>query len=135
VGSRLSEVRTNRVAAAPPILIFQHKGGFLTLNLNDMLPARPRRLECARFINRRFPFSVSNLIEHQGRHIIQIMKTVDFNRVKRQESRSRMAALREARRGPQSATKVQQRASLVGNGAKWRIINLKQVVSAMSKWA
>jgi len=29
----------------------------------------------------------------------------------------------------------QRRASLVGDGAKWRITNFKQVARAMSKWA
>lgn len=63
------------------------------------------------------------------------VKTVDFNAVKRQESRSRMTAMRNARRSPQAAATQQRRASLVGNGAKWRITNFKQVARAMSKWA
>jgi hypothetical protein len=63
------------------------------------------------------------------------VKTVNFNEVKRQEAQSRMAAARKARRGPQTAAALQQRASLVGNGAKWRITNFKQVARAMSKWA
>lgn len=63
------------------------------------------------------------------------MKTVDFDEVKRQEAQSRMAAARRARRSPQAAAKLQKRASLVGNGAKWRITNFKQVARAMSKWA
>jgi len=63
------------------------------------------------------------------------VKTVDFNEVKRQEAQSRMTALRKARRSPKAAAALQQRASLVGNGAKWRITNLKQVARAMSKWA
>jgi hypothetical protein len=62
------------------------------------------------------------------------VKTVDFNEVKRQEANSRMAAARKARRSPQAATALQQRASLVGDGAKWRITNFKQVARAMSKW-
>jgi hypothetical protein len=64
-----------------------------------------------------------------------IVKRVDFNAVKRQEANSRMAAARKARRSPQAAAALQQRASLVGNGAKWRITNFKQVARAMSKWA
>jgi hypothetical protein len=64
-----------------------------------------------------------------------IVKTVNFNEVKRQEANSRMAAARKARRSPQAAAALQQRASLVGNGAKWRITNFKQVARAMSKWA
>jgi hypothetical protein len=63
------------------------------------------------------------------------VKTVDFNEVKRQEARSRMAAARKARRSPQTAAALQKRASVVGNGAKWRITNFKQVARAMSKWA
>ena len=63
------------------------------------------------------------------------MKTVDFNEVKRQEAQSRMMALRKARRSPKAAAALQKRASLVGNGAKWRITNFKQVARAMSKWA
>ena len=62
------------------------------------------------------------------------VKRVDFNEVKRQEVRSRMTAVRKARRSPQAAAALQQRASLVGNGAKWRITNFKQVARAMSKW-
>jgi hypothetical protein len=64
-----------------------------------------------------------------------IVKTVDFNEVKRQEANSRMAAARKARRSPQAAAALQHRASLVGDGAKWRITNLKQVARAMAKWA
>ena len=63
------------------------------------------------------------------------MKTVDFNKVKRLEAQSRMTALRKARRSPKAAAALQQRASLVGKGAKWRITNFKQVARAMSKWA
>ena len=46
-----------------------------------------------------------------------------------------MTALRKACRGPKAAAALQQRASLVGNGARWRITNFKQVARAMSKWA
>jgi hypothetical protein len=63
------------------------------------------------------------------------VKTVNFNEVKRQEAQSRMAAARKSRRSPRAAAKLQHRASLVGNGAKWRITNFKQVARAMSKWA
>ncbi len=64
-----------------------------------------------------------------------IVKTVDFNEVKRQEANSRMVAARKARRSPRAAAALQHRASLVGDGAKWRITNFKQVAHAMSKWA
>jgi hypothetical protein len=63
------------------------------------------------------------------------VKTVDFNEVKRREAESRVAAVRKARRSPRAATALQERASLVGKGAKWRITNFKQVARAMSKWA
>ena len=63
------------------------------------------------------------------------VKTVNFNAVKEQEARNRMAALRKARRSPQAAAELQRRASLVGNGAKWRITNFKEVTRAMSRWA
>lgn len=47
-----------------------------------------------------------------------------------------MAAARKARRSPQAAAAQQRRASLVGNGAKWRITNLNEVARAMAKkWA
>ena len=60
------------------------------------------------------------------------VKKVDFNKVKEQEARSRMAAARKARRNPQAAAVLQRRASLVGDGAKWRITNLKQVARAIA---
>jgi hypothetical protein len=63
------------------------------------------------------------------------VKTVDFHEVKRQEARSRMAAARKARHSPKVAAALQKQASLVGNGAKWRITNFKQVARAMAKWA
>ena len=55
--------------------------------------------------------------------------------MKRQEAQSRMANLRQARRSPKAAAALQRRVSLVGDGAKWRITNFKQVARAMSKWA
>jgi len=67
--------------------------------------------------------------------IFGLVNTVNFNAVKRQEARNRMAAVRQARRSPQAAAVLQQRASLVGDGAKWHITNLKQVARAMSQWA
>jgi hypothetical protein len=63
------------------------------------------------------------------------MKAMSFREVKRQEAQSRMAAVRRARRSPQAAAAAQRRASLVGNGAKWRITNLLQFARAMSRWA
>jgi len=62
------------------------------------------------------------------------VKTVNFSEVKRQEAQGRMAVMRKARRSPQAAAALQRRASLVGNGAKWRITNFEQVARALSKW-
>ena len=63
------------------------------------------------------------------------MKTVNFNAVKRQEARSRLAAARKALSSTKAAAALQRRVSLVGNGANWRITNLNEVARAMSKWA
>jgi len=56
-----------------------------------------------------------------------------FREMKRQEAENRMAAIRRARRSPAAAAAEQRRASLVGNGAKWRITNLNEVARAMAK--
>ena len=45
-----------------------------------------------------------------------------------------MANLHKARRSPKAAAALQHRASLVGDGAKWRITNFKQVARAIAKW-
>ena len=66
---------------------------------------------------------------------ISSVKTMSFNQMKRQETQSRMAAVRKARRGPKAAAALQHRASLVGDGAKWRITNLNQVARAIARWA
>jgi len=63
------------------------------------------------------------------------VKTLSFNQLKRQKAQSRMAASRKARRSPAAAVVLQRRASLVGDGAKWRITNLNQVARAIAKWA
>jgi hypothetical protein len=62
------------------------------------------------------------------------VKQVDFNKVKKQEARSRMSAARKARRSPQAAAALQRRASLVGDGAKWRITNFNEVARAIARW-
>lgn len=59
---------------------------------------------------------------------------MSYQAMKRQEAQARMTAVRKARRSPQAAAEQQRRASLVGNGAKWRITNLKQVVHAIAQW-
>ena len=56
-----------------------------------------------------------------------------FREMKKQEAENRMAAIRRARRSPAAAAAEQRRASLVGNGAKWRITNLNEVARAMAK--
>jgi hypothetical protein len=63
------------------------------------------------------------------------VKKMSFNQIKKQEAQSRMAAIRKARRSPAAAAAQQKRASLVGDGAKWRITNLNEVARAMAKWA
>jgi hypothetical protein len=73
------------------------------------------------------------VIRHQMLYGLMVKK-ISFNEVKKQEARSRMAAIRRARRSPQAAAEQQRRASLVGNGAKWRITNFKQVARAIAKW-
>jgi hypothetical protein len=60
---------------------------------------------------------------------------MSFNDMKRQEAENRMAAIRRARRSPQAAAREQRRASLVDDGAKWRITNLNEVARALAKWA
>jgi len=56
-----------------------------------------------------------------------------FRQMKKQEAENRMAAIRRARRSPAAAAAEQRRASLVGNGVKWRITNLNEVARAMAK--
>jgi hypothetical protein len=58
-----------------------------------------------------------------------------IRQMKKLEAENRMAAIRRARRSPAAAAAEQRRASLVGNGAKWRITNLNQVARAIAKWA
>ena len=64
---------------------------------------------------------------------ILAVKRLPFSEVKRQEARHRMAALRRSARSPQAAAALRHRASLVGDGAKWRIINWKQVARAIAR--
>ena len=61
-----------------------------------------------------------------------LMTVATFNELKKQEAHSRMTVARKARRSPQAAA-AQRRASLVGNGAKWRITNLNQVARAIAR--
>ena len=59
--------------------------------------------------------------------------TMTFEQVKRQEAENRMAAIRRARRSPAAAAAEQRRASLVGDGAKWKINNFAEVARAIAK--
>jgi len=59
---------------------------------------------------------------------------MSFNGLKRQEAQRRMAAVREARRSPQAAARMQHRASLLRGAAKGRITNLNQVARAIARW-
>ena len=61
------------------------------------------------------------------------MKVPLYNEIKNQEAKRRRVVI--AQRGSRSAMARQREVSLVGDGAKWRITNLAQVVKAMAKWA
>jgi len=61
------------------------------------------------------------------------VKRVSFYELKRREAQSRMAALRKARRNPKAVAALQRRASLVGDGAKWRITNFLEVARAIGR--
>jgi hypothetical protein len=58
-----------------------------------------------------------------------------FHQMKRREEQARMSAVRKVRQSPKAAVAQQRRASLVGDGAKWRITNLRQVVHAIAQWS
>ena len=66
-----------------------------------------------------------------AKHFARV-KMPSYSEFKKLEARSRMAAIRQARKSPRSAAAVQRRASLFGNG-EWRITNLREVVEALSK--
>ena len=61
------------------------------------------------------------------------MKVPHFRKIKEQEAKHRRVII--GQRGSRSAMARQRQVSLVGDGAKWRITNLPQVVEAMAKWA
>jgi len=64
------------------------------------------------------------------------VKMVDFQAVKRQEARARMRLLREAAGRADAAAAIQKRVSLVGDGARWEITNLKEFArSAATRWS
>jgi hypothetical protein len=63
------------------------------------------------------------------------MKGLNYDEVKAQETRRRVRNLGSARMGSRSASALQRRASLVGDGTQWRITNFRSVAAAMAKWA
>jgi hypothetical protein len=56
-----------------------------------------------------------------------------YRKIKNQEAKHRRVVIKQ--RGSRSAMTLQRQVSLVGDGAKWRITNLPQVLEAMAKWA
>lgn len=62
------------------------------------------------------------------------MKTMSFNELKRREAQRRTAVVREARRSPQAAARMQGRALLLGGAAKASITNLNQVARTIARW-
>jgi hypothetical protein len=80
--------------------------------------------------------ALSNLLPcHFNSDIYVQMTSPSFQEMKRQEAESRMRAIRQARRSPHAAAALQKRASLVGDGAKWRITNFKEVAKALARRA
>jgi len=61
------------------------------------------------------------------------MKIRQHNAIKQHEADRRLVVTRS--KGTRAATRMQRRVSLVGDGAKWRITNWRQVAAAMAKWA
>jgi len=57
---------------------------------------------------------------------IGFVSEIDVFQMKKQEAHSRMTAARKARRNPEAAVALQDRALLVGDGANWRITNLNR---------
>jgi hypothetical protein len=81
--------------------------------------------------NLHFRLKYSEPVEVKKRKVKQL--TMTFEQVKRQEAENRMAAIRRARRSPAAAAAEQRRASLVGEGAKWKITNFAEVARAIGK--
>jgi hypothetical protein len=64
---------------------------------------------------------------------VVVVKVPLFSEIKEQEAKQRRIV--KAQRGSKTALARQREVSLVGDGAKWRITNLRQVAAAMAKWA
>jgi hypothetical protein len=62
-----------------------------------------------------------------------VVKVPLYSDLKEQEAKHRRIVMKQ--RGSRSARIRQREVSLVGDGAKWQITNLRQVATAMSKWA
>jgi hypothetical protein len=56
-----------------------------------------------------------------------------YSKIKKQEAKHRRVVIKA--RHTRLAMARQRQVSLVGDGAKWRITNLSQVLAAMAKWA
>ena len=52
--------------------------------------------------------------------------------IKAAEGRARVRLVRDYRRGTMSFADLQRKASLVGDGSRWTLLNLSSVVQAMS---
>ena len=62
-----------------------------------------------------------------------VVKNPLYSEIKEQEAKHRRVVMKQ--RGSRSAISLQRDLSLVGDGAKWQITNLRQVALAMAKWA
>lgn len=63
------------------------------------------------------------------------MSGKSFKALKEAEARERMAALRRARKSRAAAEQEQREASMFNGAANWRMTNLAEVLSAMSRYA
>ncbi len=61
------------------------------------------------------------------------MSAAIYRKIKQQEAQHRRVVVKARR--TRLAMARQRQVSLVGDGAKWRITNLSQVLAAMAKWA
>lgn len=59
---------------------------------------------------------------------------VSTKAIKQREGEARLAGLNRARRSRANARTQQVRASLVGDGRKWEITNLKKAALVMATW-
>jgi hypothetical protein len=62
------------------------------------------------------------------------MSEVSIESIKQLEGEARLAGLKRAQRCRANARAQQTRASLGGDGRKWRITNLKQAALVMATW-